>query len=365
MVSIETFREELEKRGHQVFIFAPKQPGFKDQNPHVFRIPSLAIPNEKNYHLALPFLSSLFWFPQIFALDIIHLQHIFTMSTLGLNIARRLKIPAVLTYHTKMDDYVHHFPLASYIPPLREVLKRYVIKRGVKVANQCRLVITPSPSMAQEVRGYGVKKPVVALPTGIYLERFKKQKSDSRILRLLYVGRLSEEKNIKMMLLTFKEVLKEVPKTQLLIIGDGPNRKDYEKLVRRLKIEPKVIFKGFLSKEETEKYFGMVDLFVFPSLTDTQGIVVVESLAAGTPVVVVDRLGPGDIVINGKVGFKTKPNVDNFSQKIILLLKNPTLRKQMGENARKEAQKYSAQTTAVKLEKLYYQILPKWGIMNF
>lgn len=354
--SVDTFKKTLEKKGHKFFIFAPSQNGALQEN-RVWRIPSLPLPGQNDYRLALPVFSNFNFLPQLLKLNIIHLQHIFRMGSLGLKLGRGLKIPVVLTYHTMLVDYTNHIPIIRSSKFLKKLAKNYLIRRSRRLANRCQLVIVPSKPILQELRSYGVKTRIEILPTGVDLKRFKTGKMKLPPKSLVYVGRLSEEKNLKMLFLAFALVLKKVPEARLFLVGDGPSRKDYENLAQKLGLAKQVSFTGFLDQNKTTQYQAAADLFVFPSVTDTQGLVVVEAMAAQTPVVVVGKLGPGEIVKHGIFGFKTKNNPRDFADKIIKLLFNEKLRLKMGKADLMEAKNYAQEKMAVKMEKIYYSLL--------
>lgn len=356
MRSIDTFKKTLEKRGHKFFIFAPSQGGASKEN-RVWRIPSLPLPGQKDYRLALPVFSDFNFLPQLPKINIIHLQHIFRMGSFGLKLARQLKIPAILTYHTMLVDYTNHIPIIKHSGFLKSLVRGYLIRRSRRLANRCQLVIVPSKPILAELRSYGVKTRIEILPTGVDLKRFKPPKMKLPPQSLVYVGRLSEEKNLKMLFSAFATVIKKIPGAHLFLVGDGPDRKAYENLVQKSGLGKQVSFTGFLDQNKTAEYQAAADLFVFPSVTDTQGLVVVEAMAAGTPVVVVGKLGPGEIVKHGIFGFKTKNNPRDFTDKIIELLTNDKLRLKMKKAAQKEAKNYAQEKMAAKLEKVYYSLL--------
>lgn len=365
VISIETFKRELEKLGHQVFIFCPehKKGGFQ---PNVFRFPSITLPSPKDYPLALPFLSpSLFHFiTSSLSLDIVHTQHIFLMGSLGQKVARTLKIPCLHTYHTLMTEYTHYFPIKS----LRNLVKKIIIFRSRNFCQKANKIIVPSTGMIEVLRSYGIKRPIEVLPTGIYLEEFKRLdlRSKRKILAnygipfkkkiLLYVGRLAEEKNLDFLLKCFLEIKKGEPDAHLVFVGSGPYEKNLKSQILNLKINKEVTLTGFLEKGLANQFFGLADLFVFPSTTDTQGIVLVEAMASSTPCLAINRLGPADIVENEKNGFLTELNKEEFVEKAMILLKDKKLWQKLSEGARKRAKDFEAKKIAQKLVKIYHDL---------
>jgi glycosyltransferase involved in cell wall biosynthesis len=215
--------------------------------------------------------------------------------------------------------------------------------------------------MAKLIKSYGVKVPIEILPTGINPEDFHpistagfRQKYNIRQngKLLLFVGRLGEEKNIRFLLKSFAEILKQID-LNLILVGSGPSISDYKKFVKEEGIEDKVYFLGFLPKVETNKIFGACDLFVFPSLTDTQGIVIIEAMAAGLVPVAMNKLGPSDIITDGFDGVLSKLDHIDFRKNIIKLLTDDVLRQKLANNAKKTAEKYSQEKITQKLITLY------------
>jgi glycosyltransferase involved in cell wall biosynthesis len=360
VVSIDTFREELEDRGHEYYIFAPKTKKYEDSNPRVFRYPSLAWPGQGYYPLGIPIRPSITKNIPNLKLDLIHTQHLFTMGWTGLKVGRKLKLPVVHTYHTLIAEYTH------YAGFLSKIAKNRIIKWSAKYCNLCDKIITPSPSMKKVLEAYGVKTPIEPIPTGIYLDHFRPV--DHRLIKsrfhipdhfqtLLYVGRLSREKNVEFLLKSFKELLKTNPHTQLILVGGGPDEQLYRQMSLNLGLNKHLTFTGYLPKKETNKVFAGSDLFVFPSITDTQGIVIVEAMASGTVPIAINQLGPSDIIHSGQDGFLSHLGIKDFILKIKLLLDDPILRKKMAQKALQTAEQYSAQNTAKKLEKIYERLI--------
>lgn len=376
VVSIETFRKEMEKLGHEYFIFAPGTEGYKDEDKkHIFRYPSFVSPVKKDYPIAVPFFTnSITKKIQNLNLDIIHAQHLFTMGSLGLRTARKLGIPIVYTYHTLITEYAHYVPLPTFIS------KPLLINKSKNFCNACDQIITPSPSMARILKSYGVTKPITPIATGIdleslskpYPEKFIRAKWDIPENRkiLLYISRVAKEKNLDFLFKAFKELLErrrkkyDRPDVHLIVGGGGSELAFYQQMVKNLGINEYVTFTDMLPKEVANKYFGAAYMFVFPSITETQGIVISEAQAAGTPVVAIDKMGPSDLINDGKDGYLVGLNKNNFNDKIEKLLDNPALHREMSIKARENAKKYSAENCAKELLKIYEQTIENYKLQN-
>lgn len=360
VVSVNTFRQELEKRGHKFFIFTPANYKFRDTSINVFRYPALPWP--KDYPLAFPYLAP-FKLANIqdLKLDIIHSQHIFTMGRLGLKMGRRLDIPVVHTYHTLITEYAHYVP---FIP--KKLTQSTIIYLSRRYCNACDQIVTPSSPMKKILRDYGVKTAIEVIPTGVYLENldnpFHKEvlktqwqiPEDKKIL--LYVSRVAKEKNLDFLFQVIKDLAQKRNDFHLLVVGSGPEFKHYQSLVHHMQLDSFVTFTGKQEKEKANRFFGAADIFVFPSVTETQGIVITEAMAAGIPAVAINKMGPTDLIQDSVDGFLTPLKVEDFCDKVEILLDNDTLRKKFARAAKENAQKFSARASADKMEKLYEKV---------
>lgn len=364
VVSIDTFQKELEKQGVEYFIFTTEAPSFEDNNPRVVRYPSM-IPFKSGggrYPIAWPQIARL-QASRIakYDLDIIHSQHLLNTGLLGLKVGKILDIPTILTYHTLLAEYSHYVPL---IGPL---VRYYLIERSRTIGNQYDQIITPSPSMKRILRDYGVRRPIEPIPTGVNIPDFQNPLSRTEIESqwhipkhaklLLYVSRIAKEKNVDFLLEAVKNLALYRDDFCLFLIGGGPELADFRKKVKSWGLSKRIIFTGMLPKKETNRYFGAADVFVFPSITETQGIVITEAMAAGVPAVAVNIMGPSDIIENGADGFLVPLKVQIFASKVNELLEDNGLRIKMGKAAKINAKKYSVETAAKKMVNFYHKML--------
>lgn len=359
--SIIVFTNELRRRGHRVSIFAPTYGNRKEKEENdIYRFPSLRAPTFKEFALAIPLAPSLSRRLDDLKIDLIHVHSPFIMGRVGAYMAKRMGVPLVFTYHTLYEEYVHYFP---FIPRLmRHAVRNYTISFG----NRCQLVIAPTNPIAEYLREHGVHVPVITIPTGIELERF--QNLDSTWLRqhlnlppekiiLLHVGRLGKEKNMPFLLKSFAMVRREEPTTHLVLVGSGPLKEELQNLVSALKINQSVTFAGQFPFEQMPNVYAGADLFIFASLTETQGLVIGEAKAAGLPVVAVKAFGVQDMVKNGEDGFLTPHDINTFANAVIQLVKDINLRRQMGRQARQNAIELAASAMAGRLEAQYKSLL--------
>ncbi len=355
--SIELFRHELEKRGHTVDIVAPHSASedFKLRQ-HVFRLPSLPLLGQPSHPVAWPYYSHVESIIREVQPDIIHVQGMFVTSAMGRKAALKQHIPHVLTYHTHLEGYTHYAgPLSPLLKPLLRLWTKWF-------GQKFDVIITPSPSMAKLLKSYGITTDIVALPTGIHLKDYpnhektalrKQLEFDPDTVYILCVGRLASEKNVQQLLNDFGRCFVRDQRIHLLFAGEGPERRAYESIVEARGLKQNITFLGNVPHDELRDIFVASDIFAFPSLTDTQGIVLIEAMASGTPSVVYNALGPGDIITNGENGLKANVDTDQFFQHLFSLIENADLREKLGIGALREVRKYSIEKTTDQLEQLY------------
>jgi glycosyltransferase involved in cell wall biosynthesis len=295
-------------------------------------------------------------------LDIIHTHSPYQTGLLALYFARKLKIPIVYTLHTLFAQYLHYVPLLPK-PVLRGILSTYL--RGF--CNRCATVIVPTAVVKETLLRDRITSRIEVLPTGVDMdtvdafsgegirERFNIKKETAL---LLYVGRLSKEKNLYFLLDAFSIVLKYFPETKLMLVAKGPLEKSLRKYARNLKVSGNVIFTGEVKFPEVFSYYKASDLFVFSSLTETQGLVLTEALASGLPIVAIAAEGAKEMVKNGEDGFLTGPSKEDFAYSIIELIINKPLRESMKKRARERAiAAFSSKAMAVKALDIYSSLL--------
>lgn len=342
--SIQTFKEELIKQGHDVYIFAPSYKNCSKES-RVFRFASIPSLTNRDFSLAVPFSLRLKPVIQGLDLDLIHVHSPFLLGRLGARYARKENIPLVFTYHTLYDQYVHYVPFAqSFTRELAQKVSR-------DFCNQCDLVIVPTGVVGDYLRRIGVLTQIKKVPTGIKIEEF--QKGNPAWLRqryqiasgdyvLLFVGRLGQEKNVGLLLESFLLVNNEIKNTTLVLVGGGPEAEELRSMAVKLGIAAKVVFTGTLFPPEVVNCYAGSDLFVFTSVTETQGIVIAEAKAAGLPVVAVGANGVSEMVEDGVDGYLTDPEPLQFAEKVCRILKDLKLREDMSRMARRRAEELSS-----------------------
>lgn len=361
VTSIKTFKKEFIKLGHNIYIFAPAYPDFKDTEENIIRIKSIPAPFPPKYRLGIPFSLSLGKILKKIKPDIIHIQSPFPIGHMGIHYARKFKIPLVDTYHTLYPTYV-----TCYVRFMPKFFSWFTKRYDAYVCNKCDLIISPSPQMKEGLLSYGVTKPIEVLPTGIDLDELTrgtgtvfrdkfKIAPDEKML--LFVGRLGREKNIDFLVRVHHKLLKDIPNLKFVICGDGVAKEELQDLSNELGTSDKIIFTGFLPSNELLNAYSATDLFVFSSLTDTQGLVILEAMAFYKPVVAIGALGVLDVLKGEKGGLLSKLDLSEFSTKVLLLLTNKNLYESKSKEARQHAEEMSCYKIAQKLISLYSDLI--------
>jgi glycosyltransferase involved in cell wall biosynthesis len=256
------------------------------------------------------------------------------MGLAGLFIARLLDLPIDGTYHTSLPQYAQCLTEDSTI---EELMWRYILW----FYNQMGTIYSPSASTAAELseRGLNSEK-ICTFPRGVDLYRFNPAKRNGYLeshfnapsgLKLLYVGRVSKEKNLQMLVRSFITISESKPDVHLVVVGDGP----YLEEMRESLADYSCIFTGYLDGEDLAAVYACSDLFVFPSTTDTFGNVVLEAQASGIPVIVTDAGGPQENMLDGKTGLVVKADdEEDFTRAVLSLLDDPITRRRMSQEAR-------------------------------
>ncbi len=307
--SVASYREALSKLGHNVFVFTQDAGDYVDTEPFVFRYLSLNIglPNEFPATIPIsPFMDRLM--PAL-KMDVIHAHHPVLLGQIAAGKAEELNLPLVFTFHTRYREYSHYLPIPQEV--VQDFIKGAIDLWIQDYIEKCDSIIVPSESMHQVlVENYKIDAPITVLPTGIDLKPY--QAADGGPIReqegwddqftVISVGRLASEKNWGMLLEAFAQVNQTHAHTRLVLLGDGPDRRKLEQQAKKLGIAEKVDFKGKVAFEDVPAYLKAADLFAFASNTETQGLVTLEAMAAGLPVVAVDAVGTRDVVVHERDG---------------------------------------------------------------
>ena len=302
--------------------------------------------------------------------DVIHINSEWTIGYFGALYAHHRKVPFVYTFHTMWEDYLSNYivflPTASM-----KIFGRNVVKFYLKRADE---IIAPTKRIASVVKDYGIEKEVDILPTGIPdgkedCTAGEQRKMAAKIYKkfpnlkgkkiLLFAGRIVKEKNLPFLFDVLEKVQKENPKTALLFVGSGPYVEELQSLATERGLSDSVVFTGYVPSDELVYFYKIASVFTFPSKTETQGLVTVEAMLAGLPVVAIGILGTVDVMQGDHGGFMVKEDSDEFAEKVISLLKNEKLRKEKSAEALDWAQKWKISSLTPRLVSCYQKAIDK------
>lgn len=326
--SIRTFRTDLARAGVETILVAPQYSGAEpDTEPGIIRVPSGGVPRDpEDRRFRGGPLKSALNAELAASVDLVHIHTPFIAHYAAARFARAHGLPVVATYHTFFEDYLHH-----YVPVLPRRIGRFLARHFTR--SQCSEVaalISPSAPMRDALLAYGVDTPIEVLPTGLPAESFTR--GDGARFRarfelpadrplLLYVGRVAYEKNIDFLLRMFLRLREQRPDALFVIAGEGPARDHLQKLARELGISSQVRFIGYLDRStELPDCYAAGDAFVFASRTETQGLVLLEAMAQGTPVVSTAELGTRSILTEGCGAFVVAEKEAEFAAAVAVAL---------------------------------------------
>jgi glycosyltransferase involved in cell wall biosynthesis len=382
-VSIDTYSHALMRLGHKVVIVCPMHPNAveikristcknskkPEPEPEIIHVPSLPTVISKEDRVAQ--LTKMLWVSrqlELFHPDIVHINSEFIVAEFGFYYAKRHGIPVVYTFHTLWEEYIGSYFPAFSVPPLKFVIRRIfklILKRSAAV-------IVPTTQVVEVVKKYKIKKEIHLLPTGIdpeyftynelqiadfrgTMERMYPPLRDRRIL--LFAGRVTKEKNIEFLLRILPGIIEKHPETVLLIVGDGPYLADLRDECEQLNLNNHCVFTGYLERRDLGLVYAMSDIFVFPSLTETQGLVTVEAMCAGIPVVAIGSMGVIMVMSGNNGGFMVQNDEGEFAARVLDLLEDPGLYYTKAAEAKNYAQNWIIDNMTVKLVEIYEKTL--------
>jgi glycosyltransferase involved in cell wall biosynthesis len=362
--SIQTFRRELAALGHQVDLMAPAYPGAQAAENGVMRVASRYVPfDPEDRMMRAGGLRTLM--PRLRAekYDLVHIQTPFVAHYSGIRIADELGVPRVETYHTFFEEYLFH-----YVPLLpREFLRGLSRRFSRTQCNRMNALIVPSGAMRDKLADYGVTVPMHVIPTGIPVTQFaggdrgrfrRKHGIPEGRPVLLFVGRVAYEKNIEFLLHALHLAVAQNPQLLLVIAGEGPALESLRKLTGKLGLSEHVLFVGYLDRNEALlDCYRAGDAFVFASRTETQGLVLLEAMALGLPVISTAVMGTRDIVGPRRGAVVPRDDVADFSEHIVALMNNPGLRARLSGEARAYVREWHADTLARRLAAAWQEVV--------
>ena len=372
--SIQTFARGLVASGQEVTLIAPdygSRSGQGQAEPfEVLRLPSRYLPLDPEDRILRP--------GRIMALltagdaglarrgfDLLHIQTPFVAHYTGLALARRLGVPVVESYHTFFEQY-----LSSYIPLIPPAWLRMAARRfSASQGNAVDALVAPSQAMREVLEGYGVRTHIRVIPTGIEPGRLPPG-DGARFRRahgialdrpvLVHVGRIAFEKNIGFLLQVLARLVPEIPDLLLVVAGEGPARAALETQSARLGLADHIRFIGYLERGQSlADCYCAGDAFVFASRTETQGLVLLEAMALGVPVVSTAVMGTREVLAQGRGCLIAAEDEGHFAARVSILLKYPGLRRQLSADAKAYAREWSAPAMVERMLDLYRETLSR------
>lgn len=395
---IEITRKHLEAMGHEVFVFCPADKFKKTpiDDDKIIRFTAVKGMFFDDYRTSLFFPPATLRQIKKLKLDVIHY---FTPGQIGLMAVyagRKTNTVTVAQHSTDVYQYIEHYPMAvpgvillSSILPLtvkfdKEARKRFVtmylpkLRKGEKVSFGRRMiegavtilyggsdaaVMLSKKSMNQIQSWKGSEKlNLVTIPTGVdpiplagdgEIQSFRQRWGIADTDEVFcYIGRLGSEKNLELLIPAAERVIAERPNAKLLFVGDFEFGDELKRMAKNSQVPDRIVFTGMLPRETLGAAYGASDIFVFPSLTDTQGLVLHEAVGAGLPVVMIDP-DLSFVVEDGKNGYITENNPEDFADKILAILGDAKLKSEFSKHSRKLAAEYSELGQTKKLVELY------------
>lgn len=343
--------DHLQRSGDQVLVVSPDGGLREYKGASIFGVPGFPLPLYPELKLALP-RPSIRQALETFRPDLIHIVNPAVLGLGGLYYAKSLEVPLVASYHTHLPKYLEHYGLGMLEGVMWELLKA--------VHNQAEINLCTSTAMQDALTSHGIER-VAVWQKGVDTELFHPSLASSEVRShlsqghpdspiLLYVGRLSAEKEID----RIKPVLEAIPNARLALVGDGPYRQDLEKHFA----DTPTHFVGYLTGKDLGAAFASADAFIFPSRTETLGLVLLEAMAAGCPVIAANAGGIPDIVTDGVNGYLFDPQDEQGAITATQrLLANQQERETLRQNARQEAERWGWAAATQQLQSFYRSVL--------
>lgn len=367
-VSVQTYRDELERLGHEAIILCPEYPANRGAVPHepsVRRFRSMANTVSKEDRLVRPsafpaFVQTL----ERFNPDVVHINTEFTANFAARSYAKLRGYPILVTSHTDYEDYISNY--ITYVPArLLRATVRFIMRALYRTAD---VIITPSRTQEQKLKAYHIRKRLIVIPTGIADSFAPKAEGEVAAYRagldarfpalagnrlLLFAGRITVEKDVTFLIPVLRRLLRCRDDLTLLLAGDGPGRALVEAAAKRAGLSDRCVFMGYVSRSELPLVYAASQVFVFPSKTETQGLCTIEAMGTGLPVVAIGEMGTRDVMRGDHGGFMVRDDKAEFTEAVARLLDDEKLRMSKSTEAVAWAQQYRVEATTERLARLY------------
>lgn len=359
-ILVRRLRDELDRLGHTVYVYAPRYDEPSDDERRVFRYRAGPVFSYKTARMAVPYSREA---TKTFAeLDVVHSHTPFSLAYAAFTAAYRHRLPHVQTYHTYLSQYRHYVP--RIVRPSVRGAERY----SALLCNRCTVITVPTASIRDELVRFGVRRPIHVLPFGPDVRLYEQDPAwdprqtlgvPAQAPLCLYAGRLAEEKNLQFVLRGFERLHAAKPDVHFVFAGDGPSRPGLELAAEAMGLTDAVHFAGFLAQDQLIDMYKAADLFLFASKTETQGLVLVEAMAGKTPAVAVQAQGVCDVVEEGVNGFLVPEDEAAFADRAAEIIGTPDMHARLCEGAFRSAQDVSVQASTERIIKIYEKCFAK------
>ena len=355
----------LAERGHEFLIFCPRY-GYDDpgaeESLSVVRYPAWSATSNANTHVSFPRLWDMSVRLRRFAPDLVHVHTPLSLGMSGIMQARSLRIPLVQTYHSWVPGFMQYATPSRLLNldkgprRMRDTLASRLFTRALY--NRSDLILAPSEALCEVLRHEGIRPPIRYQTNGIDLAEFP-PKTDWRLRKsIMHCGRFGFEKNIEIVVQAFAGFLHDHPDWELRLMGEGPAAPYLHSLVERLGISRSVRFEGFVTRAKLAEAYREADIYATASTIETQGLVLLESMASGTPVVAVDALAAPEMARDGASGIIVQPyDAQAMAEAFGQLADNGALRERLGRSALVEVQAHALGPAVDRLERTYTELL--------
>jgi 1,2-diacylglycerol 3-alpha-glucosyltransferase len=364
--SIVTLQEGLIELGHEVFVITTHANfiSTKFEN-NILKLPGIEIKKIYGYVLTTPAHFLAYNHVKSMNLDVIHVHTEFGVGIFGHIIGSMLKLPIVSTYHTTYEDYTHYVNIFNS-KTIERLAKKTVMKLSRLYGSHCMAIVSPSDKTKEMLLRYQIETPIHVIPTGLNLDKFKKRYSveEKKAFRskiggsendyiITYVGRIAKEKSIDVVINGMKELVEINKNVKFLVVGAGPELEELQEQTERLKLSDYVIFFGKVANQLVPEIYGLSDMFVSASLTETQGLTFIEALASGLPVFARKDDVLDELVFDQETGFYFA-NPKEFANRVDMYTKLSTEEKSIIENnTQRVVEKFDRLTFAKKVSETY------------
>lgn len=368
--SVLMLKQGLEKLGHEVYVVTVNSENFHyKKEDNVLMIPGIPI-GIYDFRMTSLYPLRALKIIKSWDLDVIHTHTEFAVGTFARLIAKQYNIPLVHTYHTMYEEYIYYITKGYFDGASKKLVEYLTLFLCDKTVEE--LIVPTKKTYDLFKEKYKVKRDVHIIPSGIDVTRFYKENVDLLSIKslkkelnikkddfvILFVGRIAKEKSIDFLIKNLKAILKKVPKARMIIVGDGPDMNELALLVRENKLDKHVIFTGKVPWSEIPKYYQLANVFVTASKTETQGLTVIEAMAAEKPVVAI-KDESFELVMKDKqdgLFFETK---EEYQRLIIDLYNNPSYAKMIAKQARITANAYNPEVYAKRVLEVYESVINK------